>query len=55
MGLYVHWNRVTRHLKDLNRFENVTVHTIVYSGKKWYRDQLEKIAEATGAQFRWFE
>ena len=54
-GKYVHWNRVTEHLKDLNRFHKVTVHTIAYSDNKWYRDQLEKIAEATGGDFKWFE
>jgi len=54
-GRYVHWNRVTEHLKDINRFQKVTVHTIAYSNNKWYRDQLEKIAEATGGDFKWFE
>ena len=55
VGLYVHWNRVTRHLKDLNRFHKVVVHTVVYSGRKWYRDQLQKIVEATGGDFKWFQ
>lgn len=55
VGLYVHWNRVTSNLRDLNRFHKVTVHTVVYSDSKWYRDQLEKIAEATGGRFQWFE
>jgi HEAT repeat protein len=55
VGLYVHWNRVTYHLRDLNRFHKVVVHTVVYHGRQWYRDQLEKIAEATGGEFRWFE
>lgn len=55
VGLYVHWNRVTRHLADLNRFHKVTVHTIAYSDSQWYRDQLEKIADATGGQFQWFQ
>jgi len=55
IGLYVHWNRVTRHLRDLNRFHKVTIHTVVYSGRKWYRDQLEKIAQTTGGDFKWFE
>ena len=54
-GLYVHWSRVTRHLKDLNRFHKVTVHTVAYSGNQWHRDQLEKISEATGGEFKWFE
>lgn len=54
-GLYVHWNRVTRHLKDLNRFHKVVVHAIAYSDNKWYRDQLEKIANATGGEFQFFE
>lgn len=54
-GKYVHWNRVTAHLKDLNRFQKVTVHTIAYSDSKWYRDQMEKIAEASGGEFHWFD
>jgi hypothetical protein len=55
IGDYVHWNRVTSKLKDLNRFHKVVVHTIAYSERKWYRDQLEKIADATLGEFRWFE
>lgn len=51
-GLYVHWNRVTRHLADLNRFHMVTVHTVAYTDSDWFRDQLQKIAEATGGNFR---
>jgi len=55
VGLYVHWNRVTSHLADINRFHKVTVHTVVYSERQWFRDQLEKIAEATGGRFKWFQ
>ena len=55
VGVYVHWNRVTAYLKELNRFHKVTVHTVAYSNSKWYRDQLEKISEVTGGKFRWFE
>ncbi|MCI0585601.1 MAG: HEAT repeat domain-containing protein [Planctomycetes bacterium] len=51
VGLYVHWNRVTLHLKDLNRFHKVVVHTVAYSDSDWYREQLQKIAEATGGKF----
>ncbi len=51
-GLYVHWNRVTRHLADLNRFHMVTVHTVAYTDNDWFRDQLQKIAEVTGGNFR---
>lgn len=54
-GLYVHSNRVTRHLKDLNRFHKVTVHTIAYSDREWYRSQLEAIAVATGGHFEWLK
>jgi HEAT repeat protein len=54
-GKYVHWNRVTEHLKDLNRFHKVVVHTIVYSNNDWYREQLQKIAEASDGEFKWFE
>ena len=55
VGVYVHWNRVTYQLKELNRFHKVVFHTIAYSDSQWYRDQLEKIAEATGGEFQWFE
>jgi hypothetical protein len=51
VGLYVHWNRVCDHLADLNRFHKVVVHTVVYSDSKWYREQLEHIASATGGSF----
>jgi HEAT repeat protein len=52
-GLYVHWNRVTRHLADLDRFHKLVVHTVAYSDNKWFRDQLQKIAEVTGGHFEW--
>ncbi|HET6201219.1 MAG TPA: HEAT repeat domain-containing protein [Planctomycetota bacterium] len=55
VGLYVHWNRVTLHLKDLNRFHKVVVHTVAYSESEWYREQLEKIAQATGGRYVWTE
>ncbi|MEO6596461.1 MAG: HEAT repeat domain-containing protein [Planctomycetota bacterium] len=54
-GLYVHWNRVTRHLADLNRFHKVVVHTVAYTDNEWFRDQLKKIAEVTGGHFEWFK
>ena len=55
VGTYVHWNRVTYQLKELNRFHKVVFHSIAYSDNQWYRDQLEKIAEATGGEFEWFD
>ncbi|MSR63144.1 MAG: hypothetical protein EXS08_11940 [Planctomycetes bacterium] len=55
VGLYVHWSRVTWHLKELNRFRRVVVHAIAYSDSKGYRGQLERIAEATGGEFRFVE
>lgn len=54
-GLYVHWNRVTRHLADLNRFHKVVVHTVAYTDNQWFRDQLQKLAEVTGGHFQWFQ
>ena len=51
----MHWNRITRHLRDLNRFYKVVIHTIVYHEKKWFRAQLEKIAQTTGGDFKWFQ
>jgi hypothetical protein len=55
VGLYVHWNRVTWHLAELNRFHKLVVHSIAYSDKAGYREQLKKIAEVTGGEFKYFE
>ncbi len=55
VGHYVHWNRVTRHVQELNRFHKVVVHTVVYSESDWYRQQLEKLAEATGGTYKAFQ
>jgi hypothetical protein len=33
----------------------MVVHTIAYSDSEWFRRQLEKIAEATGGEFHYFE
>jgi len=55
IGTYVHWNRVTWQLQELNRFQKVVIHTIAYSADEGYRGQLQKIAEATGGEFVWFE
>jgi hypothetical protein len=55
IGTYVHWNRVTWHLADLNRFRKVTFHTVAYTDSKWFREQLVKIAEVTGGESRSFE
>jgi hypothetical protein len=55
IGTYVHWNRVTWQLADLNRFRKLTFHAIAYTKEDWYRQQLEKIAEVTGGEFRSFQ
>lgn len=55
IGLYVHWPRVTWHLRELNRFHKLVVHAIAYDKEQGYRDQLRKIAEATGGEFKGFE
>jgi len=55
IGLYVHWNRVTQHLRERNRFRKLVVHTIVFSDSQWFREQLVKISEATGGEHRAFE
>ena len=55
VGLYVHWNRVCEQLADLNRFHKVVVHTVCWSDSKWYREQLEHIALATGGTFKGVE
>jgi HEAT repeat protein len=51
VGLYVHWNRVVDHLRFLNRHYKVVFNCVSYSDSKWYRDQIEKIAESTGGKF----
>jgi hypothetical protein len=51
VGEYVHYNRVTLYLRDLNRFHKVVVHGVAYHESQWYRDQIQKITEATGGQF----
>ena len=55
IGHYVHWNRVTRQLAELNRFHKVVVHTVVYSEVEWYREQLEKLAASTGGSYKAFQ
>ena len=52
MGLYVHWNRLTDYLADLNRFQKVVIHTVAYSDNNWFKQQLERIAEVTGGKFQ---
>lgn len=54
-GKYVHQNRIVPHIQNLNRFHGVTVNMIAYSERKFFRDQLEAIAVATGGEFKWFE
>lgn len=55
IGTYVHWNRVTWQLAELNRFHKLTVHTIVYSDNGWYREQLQRIAQTTGGEHTAFD
>ncbi len=55
IGTYVHWERLTYQLKELNRYHKVVFHAIAYSERMLDRNQLEKIAEATGGEFKWFE
>lgn len=55
VGQYVHWNRITYQLQELNRFHKVVFHAIAYSDNEWHREQLEQIAKATGGEFKWFE
>jgi hypothetical protein len=54
-GLYVHWNRVTYQLQELNRFHKITVHSIAYTDNDWYAQQLERISDCTDGEFRRFE
>ncbi len=55
IGLYVHWNRVTQHLRERNRFRKLVVHTIVHSDSSWFKEQLRKNSDCTGGEFREFE
>ncbi|MCA8981559.1 MAG: HEAT repeat domain-containing protein [Planctomycetes bacterium] len=55
VGLYVHWNRVTWQLRELNRFHKITVHSIAYSDNDWYAQQLERISDCTDGEFRRFQ
>ena len=52
VGLYVHWNRVPEHLRELNRFHKVTIHCVAYTNSDWYREHLENIAKCTGGEFK---
>lgn len=52
IGLYVHHNRVTEHLRELQRFHKVVVHGVAYTESDWYADQIEEICKATGGEFR---
>ena len=54
-GLYVHWNRLTDYLQDINRFRKIVVNSVAYSDNKYYRDQLERIAQVTGGRFQFYE
>lgn len=51
IGLYVHFNRVTEHLAELNRFHKVVVHTVAYTDSKWNQDQLKEISAVSGGKF----
>jgi len=55
IGMYVHWDRVTYQLVELNRYHKVVFHAIAYTGSEWNRSQLEHIARATGGEFQAFE
>ena len=52
-GLYVHGNRISAHLKDLNRFHKVVIHVVAYSVK--FGHHFKPIAEATGGEYKEFE
>lgn len=49
VGLYVHHNRVAAHIKDLNRFYQVTIHAVVYD-EGGYLFQIEEISKVTGGR-----
>ena len=55
IGLYVHHNRITEHLRELQRFHKVVVHGVAYTDSKWYSDQIEEVCKATGGEFRQIE
>jgi len=53
-GLYVHGNRLGRHIADLNRFYKKTIHSIAYSQKGFFR-HVKPISDLTGGTFRGIE
>ncbi len=55
IGTYVHWDRITYQLVELNRYHKVVFHAIAYTESDWNREQLENIAKATGGEFQAFE
>jgi len=52
IGLYVHHNRITEHLRELQRFHKVVVHGVAYTDEDWYAKQIEEVCKATGGEFR---
>lgn len=52
VGLYVHYNRITEHLRELQRFHKVVVHGVAYTDSDWYAKQIEEVCKATGGEFR---
>ena len=52
IGLYVHHNRITEHLRELQRFHKVVVHGVAYTDSDWYAKQIEEVCKATGGEFR---
>ncbi|MGK0301596.1 MAG: hypothetical protein ACI89X_002475 [Planctomycetota bacterium] len=53
-GLYVHGERLGRHIADLNRFYKKTIHSIAYS-QKGYFPHVKPISDMTGGTFRGIE
>jgi HEAT repeat protein len=52
IGVYVHYNRIVEHLRELQRFHKTVVHGVVYTDSDWYAKQIEEICKATGGEYR---
>ena len=54
VGLYVHGNRISEFLAELNRFQKVTVHAVAYSPQGFWH-HISQIAAVTGGEFQGFQ
>ena len=55
VGVYVHFNRIVMHLRELQRFQKFVIHGVVYTDSNWYAKQIEEICKSSGGEFRHVE